>query len=86
MVPLLPLLAAVNDWLKENPGDPSFDPDLVFEEKPGAWTREGQAQLREILRTPTPLVRSGIEVFIAEVNESNPSSRHAPMTGTNTST
>ena len=56
--PLLPLLVAENEWLKETLGEQFYDRHLEFGNEPCIWTEEGLACLREILGTATPAVRS----------------------------
>jgi hypothetical protein len=58
VLPLLPMLVAENEWLKDTLGEQYHDPRLEFGDEPCGWTEESRAQLSALLDTSTPVVRS----------------------------
>ena len=71
VAPLLPLLRAENEWLKETLGEQFYDPRLEFGDGPCVWTEESLARLREILGTATPVVRALVASHMATLASSD---------------
>lgn len=55
--PLLPLLQAENDWLRDTLGPEFHDPGLAFPPSRSKWDQESTRQLRKALKAMPPEVR-----------------------------
>jgi hypothetical protein len=66
--PLLPLLVAENQWLRETLDEEFYDKELIFHNEPCLWSEESLARLRELASTSTPVVRSLISSYLATLN------------------
>lgn len=58
--PIVPLLQADNEWLKESLGDQFHDPNIAFVEREPDWTPEALAQAARVIATLPPRVRDWV--------------------------
>jgi hypothetical protein len=59
--PLIGMLHAENDWLRDTLGDKFHDPALVFADAPHAWIPEARAQFEKFLATLRPDAREWLD-------------------------
>ena len=58
VAPILPLLRAENEWLRDTLGADFYDEQLEFNDTASDWTEEGMRQCREAMEGMPPDVRS----------------------------
>jgi hypothetical protein len=64
IAPLLPQLAAENEWLKATFGDDFHDPAPDFADTPSPWDDESLERVAQILSGASPGIRRAVETYL----------------------